>query len=175
MVLIRGPIGRMAANPAQSCTCKTRSSMIYVTENTCDAKTLRTLPPCEIGWYATGTSVGGASHCERCPAYTTTFFSGATMLDQCKCVSGMVRKVGGGGCVGEALYEYGEGSVCADEGTCKVPLNAMRLPGDGIACRWYCNAGFYRDTRAGFLSQCRRCLVGSGRTRGDDDSPWSCE
>ena len=175
LVLIRASIRRTTADTTQYCTCKTRSSMIYVTENTCDAKTLRTLPPCEIGWYATGTSVGGASHCERCPAYTTTFFTGATMLDQCKCVSGMVRKTGGGGCVGEALYEYGEGSVCADEGTCRVPLNAMRLPGDGIACRWYCNAGFYRDTRAGFLSQCRRCLVGSGRTRGDDDSPWSCE
>ena len=173
LVLIRGPAGRMAADPTKSCACLTRSSVVYVTENTCDANTLRSLPPCEVGWYATGASAGGVSHCERCPAFTTTFFAGATMLDQCKCVSGMTRKAAG--CVGESLYEFGEGFVCAGEGACKVPSNAVRYPGDGIACRWYCNAGYYRDTRAGFESQCRRCLVGLGRTRGDDDSPWSCE
>ena len=95
--------------------------MIYVTENTCDAKTLRTLPPCEIGWYATGTSVGGASHCERCPAYTTTFFTGATMLDQCKCVSGMVRKAGGGGAWEKRCTSTGRGLSARMKGRAGCP------------------------------------------------------
>ena len=174
MVLIRAPAGRMAADPTQSCVCRIRSDVMYVTENTCDANTLRSFPPCAVGWYAV--SAGGVQHCERCPMYSTTLYTGAVMLDQCKCVNGMVRRQGVG-CVGENLYEFGEGLVCAEEGACNktLPLNAVRYAGDGTACRWYCNAGYYRDTRAGFLSQCRKCLVGSGRTRGDDDSPWSCE
>jgi hypothetical protein len=158
-----------------SCVCTARSDSVYVSPGTCDASTMRPLPPCVAGWYAASDAgVTTGWYCVKCPAYTASLYAGATMLDQCKCVYGMTRRAGK--CVGEALYEEFDALLCAGE-ACKVPPNAVRYVGDGIACRWYCNAGYYRDTRAGFQSQCRRCLVGMGsnRTRGDDDSPWSCE
>jgi len=172
--------GMAQAQQPSSCVCTARSDSVYVSAGTCDASTMRPIPPCAAGWYAASDAGVSTGYCVKCPAYTASLYAGATMLDQCKCVHGMTRRAGR--CVGEALYEFdgpggaGDALLCAGE-ACKVPPNAVRYAGDGIACRWYCNAGYYRDTRAGFLSQCRRCLVGMGsnRTRGDDDSPWSCE
>jgi hypothetical protein len=109
--------------------------------------------------------------CEQCPVYTTTRFPGATRQEQCKCVNGMVRK-GGAGCVAERLFEFD--TVCAGS-MCQAPNNARPRTDDGVTCGWTCNNGFYKDSQAGFMDSCRQCLVGAGRTPGDDDEPWSCE
>lgn len=150
---------------AGSCACLSRAGAVYSQAGTCDETVLRPLPPCTPGWYLAGES------CVACPAYTATVFSGATRLEQCKCVEGMSRR--GGECVGEDLYEFE--SSCLGSEACSVPRNAAVRANGGAACAWLCNAGYYRDTRAGFLDQCRPCLVGQARTAGDDDEPWSCE
>lgn len=139
----------------------------FAAAGTCDAGLLRRLPPCEAGSY-----LAAAGYCELCPAPTRTRFGGAVRAEQCKCPDGLSRRMGDGACVSERLYEF---EVCAaGAGGCALPARAARLAG-GDACRWACNAGFYRDTLAGFGDQCRPCLGGGTRTRGDDDSPWSCE
>ena len=86
-------------------------------------------------------------------------------------MEGMARR--GGRCVGEDLYEF-EPSCLGSE-ACSVPRNALVRTDGGPTCGWVCKPGYYRDTMAGFMDQCRPCLGGSGSTRGDDDEPWSCE
>jgi hypothetical protein len=85
----------------------------------------------------------------------------------------MVRRAGLG-CVADGLFERFDRTVCV-AGTCRQPRNAQARLDDAEPCGWACNAGFYRDTLAGFLDECRPCLAGLGRTGGDDDEPWSCE
>ena len=148
--------------------CANVTGQAYSVAGTCDAGVRRPVPPCQAGWYASG---GALEYCEPCPPYTATLYSGAVRREQCRCLDGLTRK--NGTCVGEGLYEFE--SSCAGRNECKVPGNAQLLPGDGVACRWACNAGYYRDSVAGFQDQCRACLGGLRRTRGDDDGPWSCE
>jgi hypothetical protein len=148
-------------------SCAPAVNSTYVEAGTCDAGNLRPVPPCEAGWYLAESGL----HCERCPAYTATLFAGATRREQCKCVHGMIRGQGGG-CLAERLFEFD--TVCAGS-ACQVPTNARPRTDDGVACGWTCNNGFYRDSRAGFADSCRPCLIGAGRTRGDNDEPWSCE
>ena len=145
--------------------CPSVAGMVYTLAGSCAGSTMRLAAPCRAGWYA---GVGGI-FCEACPPYTTTQYGLATRAEQCKCLAGLVRK--GGQCVAEDLFRFED--ACVLDGACSVPANARVTT--GYACAWECNAGYYRDSLAGFASQCRPCLVGSGRTRGDDDSPWSCE
>ena len=172
LVLIRhrvnGSLVRETARDTRFCQCLKRSNQTYSMGGTCDVGTLRSTPPCKAGWYASGDTL---KCCEPCPPYSATLYGGAVRREQCRCLDGLLRK--NGVCVGEGLYEFE--SACAGQTACKAPANAQLLPGDGVACRWACNAGYYRDSLAGFLNQCRPCLIGLGRTRGDDDGPWSCE
>lgn len=165
----------VGCSPTRDAYCRACASSdntsVYTEPGTCDAGVRRPVPPCVAGWYL----AGGGRHCEECPAFTATQFAGATRFEQCKCVAGLTRKDSGGACVGERLYDFEEGGACGNPTSCAVPRNAQIVAGDNVACRWTCNAGFYRDTVAGFDDQCRACLAGSGRTRGDDDQPWSCE
>lgn len=147
-----------------------RDGLVFTVPGACGEETMRPAPPCDAGWY----TVGAGLYCEPCPEYSATRFGLATRAEQCKCLDGLARR--DGGCVGESFYEF---EACP-KGSCTLPGNAVRLPGTD-ACRWACNVGYYRDTLAGFADQCRPCLVPRGsqpiawRTRGDDDSPWSCE
>ena len=160
--------GDILAQGRQFCACQARSNLLYTEEGTCDAGTLRPIPPCEAGWHASETSPG---YCLPCPAYSSTLYGGATRPEQCRCLDGLVRR--NGACIGEGLYEFD--GACADQAACRVPENAHLLAWVGHGCRWACNAGYYRDRLAGFLDQCRPCRIGLGRTSGDDDEPWSCE
>ena len=150
------------------CACTASAALVYSVDGTCDEAVLRPIPPCEAGWYL----LAGAGYCAPCPPFTATLFPGATRAEQCKCVEGMARR--GGECVGEDLYEF-EPSCLGSE-ACSVPRDALIRTDGGPTCGWVCRPGHYRDTRAGFLDQCRPCLLpGADRTRGDDDEPWSCE
>lgn len=164
------PIACTAETDAFCRPCEAVVGMVYVVAGSCEKVTMRPTAPCEIGSYAGP----GGGYCEPCPLYTSTRYAQAVRLEQCKCVDGLVRR--DGACVGEELYQY-DAEVCARVGACQVPENAMLLPAGfgGEACRWACNAGYYRDRMAGFANQCRPCLSGGIRTSGDDDSPWSCE
>jgi hypothetical protein len=164
-------VGCSPTRDAYCRACLSDNTSIYTEPGTCDAGVRRPVPPCVAGWYL----AGGGRHCEECPAFTATHHAAATRFEQCKCVAGLTRKGSGGACVGERLYDFEEGGACGNATSCAVPGNAQLVSGDNVACRWACNAGFYRDTVAGFDDQCRACLAGSGRTRGDDDQPWSCE
>ena len=134
------------------------------TQANCEATTKRPVPPCTPGWYA----VASGLYCELCPEYTATRLAGAGRIEQCKCLDGLSRR--DGDCVGERLNEFEETRVCA--GSCPLPGNAWLVRAE--ACVWECNAGYYRDTWAGFADQCRPCRSGT-LTNGDDDQPWSCE
>jgi hypothetical protein len=173
LVLIRHRVNRTlvreTARDTRFCQCLVRSNQTYAMGGTCDPDTLRPTPPCEAGWYAIGTS---PRYCTQCPAYTTTLYGGATRLEQCRCLDGLVRR--NGECVLlEDVYELD--GACASQTACLVPSNARLLAWAGKACRWACNAGYYRDSLAGLRDQCRPCRIGQGRTSGDDDEPWSCE
>lgn len=149
--------------------CAGMAGMVFVVAGTCEAIAMRRASPCQPGYYAVG------AYCEECPPFTSTRFGGATRVEQCKCLEGLTRQLDGT-CEGDGLFEY-EASVCARTGACLVPPNAGLLANGygGESCRWACNAGYYRDSRAGFASQCQACWSGGVRTPGDDDSPWSCE
>jgi hypothetical protein len=173
LVLIRHRVNRTlvreTARDTRFCQCLVRSNQTYAMGGTCDPDTLRPTPPCDAGWYAIGTS---PRYCTQCPAYTTTLYGGATRLEQCRCLDGLVKR--NGECVLlEDVYELD--GACASQTACLVPSNARLLAWAGKACRWACNAGYYRDSLAGLRDQCRPCRIGQGRTSGDDDEPWSCE
>ena len=172
LISVRGRLEASGDQLLQAClACLSTYSTVYTEPGTCDAGMRRPIPPCVAGWYL----AAGGRHCEECPAFTATQYAGATRFEQCKCVAGLARKGPDRACVGERLYDFEEGGACGNAASCTVPRNAQLVAGDNVACRWTCNAGFYRDTLAGFDDQCRACLAGSGRTRGDDDQPWSCE
>ena len=149
--------------------CQAVAGETYAVAGTCDAGALRPTPPCKAGWYREPSGL----FCEPCPPFTATRFDGATRAEQCKCVDGMTRRPDVG-CVADGLYDRFDTTTCI-AGTCRLPRNSRAALDDAQTCGWYCNAGFYRDTLAGFLDQCRPCLIGSGRTSGDEDQPWSCE
>jgi hypothetical protein len=161
-----------ACTPTADALCRACAAVpneTYAIAGTCDAGARKPTPPCRPGWYL----AGGGLYCEACPAFTATRFPGATRPEQCKCVDGMVRQAGLG-CVADGLFERFDRTVCV-AGTCRLPRNARARLDDAEPCGWTCNAGFYRDTLAGFLDKCRVCLTGLGRTSGDNDEPWSCE
>jgi hypothetical protein len=157
------PVSCTSTAPGYCRTCPTAAGMAYAQAGSCEASTLRLVAPCNAGWY---TSPDGR-YCEACPQYTTTLHGGATRFEQCKCLPGLSRR--NGACIGEELYDFE--SACAQD--CRVPQRASRT--SEYACRWECNAGYYRDPSAGLDDQCRPCLSIGTRTRGDDASPWSCE
>ena len=144
-----------------------RAGMRYMEAGVCGRAVY--LAPCPVGFWGQGV-------CEPCPLFTTTALAGATRVEQCKCVAGLVRR--GGLCVADnPLYAFGAGAVCAD--ACYLPGNASLVAVRGMGgqpCVWRCNAGFYKQTLS---LQCKPCeAAGSGRslvTSGDDDSPLSCE
>jgi hypothetical protein len=147
------------------CTaCENTSGLVYTQAGLCEASTRHPAPPCLPGWYA----VASGLYCELCPEYTATRLAGAGRIEQCKCLDGLSRR--DGDCVGERLNEFEETRVCA--GSCPLPGHARLVRAE--ACVWECNAGYYRDTWAGFADQCRPCRSGT-LTNGDDDQPWSCE
>lgn len=149
--------------------CQAVAGETYALAGTCDAGARRPTPPCRPGWYREPSGL----FCEPCPPFTATRFDGATRVEQCKCMDGMVR-IAGTGCVADGPYDRFDTTTCVT-GTCRLPRNARAALDDAQTCGWACNAGFYRDTVAGFLDQCQPCLGGAGRTSGDDDQPWSCE
>ena len=149
--------------------CEITPNETYSIAGTCDPGARKPTPPCKPGWYL----VASGLYCEVCPPFTATRFAGAVRLEQCKCLDGLVKRMGQG-CVADGPYDRFDTATCA-AGTCRIPKNAQATLDDAETCGWACNAGYYRDTLAGFVDQCRPCLVGAGRTRGDDDEPWSCE
>ena len=159
----QAPVECTSTAPGYCRTCPPVSGMRYSQPGSCEASTLRLAAPCNAGHYTSST--GG--FCEPCPPYTTTLYASATRFEQCKCLPGLARR--NGVCVGEELYDFE--SACAQN--CRVPQKASRTT--NYACRWECNAGYYRDPSAGLDDQCRPCLSGGTRTKGDDASPWSCE
>ena len=160
---------------------------VFAKAGTCAQTEWKRAPPCEPGSYA----MDGGRFCEACPRFTGTWRGGATDIRQCKCLWGLARRGGVGRCVGTGLFEYeglaggGSAVACVGAGSCgSAPANAtwmMAGGGGGVACSVACNAGFYRDTGAGWMDQCRPCVgpaTGqnySWSTRGDDDERWSCE
>lgn len=116
---------------------------------------------------------------------STTELAGATRVEQCKCTAGLRRSQGARSpCKGEALYSYDDGVCVSSPAQCLVPPRAALVSdwGDGFGrCGWECNAGFYRATGLAWVDSCQACTrVGNElqrvpATRGDDDSPLSCE
>jgi len=155
--------------------CPNEAPGVFVEPGNCEGMSKRAVPPCNAGFYTD--SLG--KFCLPCPYLTTTVLNGAERLEQCKCQPGLARKKGA--CIAEPLYEFEFISVCP--GTCKLPKNAKATPlGNNHGCRWECNAGYYHDTSAGWNDKCRPCFLASNSStlavpasRGDDDSPWSCE
>jgi hypothetical protein len=148
--------------------------LVYTVAGTCDESTLKPRGDfCYLGWYLDPTR----RWCEKCPPFTTTLLLEASRQEQCKCVPGLTRQ--GGRCLAISLYAFE--NACA-LGPCRTPRNARLVPAGVGDCRWECNTGFYRDTLAGFDDQCRACLTREAgelgmnwMSRGDDDSPYSCE
>lgn len=156
---------------------------VYVVPGECAEDLMRYTPPCPPGHYQAG---GGAEwYCNACPAedgLATTTEWGATRVEQCRCVSGLRRRRDGV-CVGEELYVYEDeklGMGCATPGTeCVLPEHASLLEGHGWGlCRWECDAGYYLSTEEEECLECTRVGGEAHRaaaTRGDDNSPLSCE
>lgn len=169
-----------------ACPSLEGTGWVYSQMGTCDPASWKRAVPCEPGYYAEP----GGRFCEVCPEFTSTQRAGATDVRQCKCAAGLVRRAGR--CVGTAMFEFegvvaGQPLACAAKdaaGGCVAPRNGnITSTGKDVACRWECNAGFYRDTGAGWEDQCRQCLGPWGTawgavawtTRGDDDVRRSCE
>ena len=158
------------------CTpCEPRGEVgVYTTKGTCEDMAWRAGgPPCSAGFYAKD----NGRYCEQCPELTTTWFSGATDVRQCKCVEGLVRRWNK--CVAEYLYEVEP--ACAAREACVVPEFARLVPGDLVGCKFECVTGFYHRVGAGWVDKCSPCLMENASrlsiplSRGDDDEPWSCE
>ena len=150
---------------------------VYTVAGTCDESTLKPSPVMPVyGWYANPTKKWS----EPCQHYTMTVSFYAVRVEQCKCYTGLTLV--DGRCVSTDLYAYE--NACA-VGGCKVPRNARTT--DAVTCKWECNSGYYHDTQAGFNDKCRACLtretfeaenigtVARWESRGDNDSPFSCE
>lgn len=178
---------RDADSYCSACPSLAGTGWVYSQMGTCDPASWKLAVPCAPGYYAEP----GGRFCEICPDFTSTQRAGATDVQQCKCVRGLVRR--GGRCVGTELFEFegvvaGQPLACVAKnvsGVCVAPKNGVLTSTESdVACTWECNAGFYRDTGAGWEEQCRQCLVPSGAgawgavawtTRGDDDARRSCE
>jgi hypothetical protein len=145
--------------------CPSAAGLAYTQAGSCEGSTRRPVPPCSAGWYAASSGL----YCNPCPEFSATRRAGATRVEQCRCLDGLVRREGL--CVGERLYDFEENRVCAT--SCALPANARVVSLE--VCAWECNTGYYRDTFAGFSEQCRPCLLVGATTKGDDDEPWSCE
>ena len=148
---------------------------VFAVRGKCDAYLMKYVPPCPVGYYA-----GGGRYCERCPTeLATTRFPNASRVEQCKCKSGLSRSKESGECVGPALNVYG--GLCAAAGIrCDGPLHSTIGTADWQRrrCLWECGIGYYRDTAAEWPNNCVACVLPldvTALTRGDDDSPLSCE
>ena len=167
------PCSPSGQGSCQPCQQDQTNQSVYVIPNTCDPAYMRPAPPCKAGWYL----APAPPHCERCPAYSATLFANSTGVQQCKCWTGFRRIAGQ--CTAAGLYSYSQNVVCPllGQDSCNIPQNASFTGQTG--CDWACDVGFYRSSVVGFLEQCRPCLGlplgGTFITRGDDDSPLSCE
>ena len=174
LVLIKRPgkYWSQAGQVVQTLKCTANSNLVYSKAGTCEANTLRPIPPCVAGSYVVVNAV--VRYCEECPEFTSTWRANATRVEQCKCGEGLMRRASDGACVGEALFSGWE-QACVSGGGCGVPpYNASFV---SPSCDWACDTGFYHDTLAGWSDKCVACLGSGGlaTTRGDADSPWSCE
>jgi hypothetical protein len=160
--------------PARCEACPVRGgAKVYAVAGRCDEDEMRYLAPCPPGFYLGS----GGVHCEACgDPLRTTVFSGGTRVEQCKCKAGLRWSKELGKCVGRDLYVY-DGWMCADGWSeCVLPAHAKLAPGGGggwARCAWECDAGYYR-----VMDRCEACQGGrpeDATTRGDDDSPLSCE
>jgi hypothetical protein len=145
---------------------------VYAVAGRCDEDEMRYLAPCPPGFYL---GPGGV-YCEACgDPLKTTVFAGGSRVEQCKCKAGLRWSVELGRCVGRELYAY-DGWMCADGWSeCVLPVHASLTPGGGggwARCVWECDVGYYR-----VMDRCEACFFGpeNATTRGDDDSPLSCE
>ena len=150
----------------------TNRTKVYAVAGTCAEDEMRYQAPCPPGFYLGS----DGRYCQACPdPLSTTVLPGATRVEQCKCKPGLVLSAELRRCVGEELYAYDAGA-CVSE--CNHPPNAT--VGDSVRCKWACDVGFYHSRRAGWLDKCQSCQRdpadrGGPATRGDDDSPRSCE
>ena len=151
----------------------------YVELGKCDEDLTRYVVPCPVGYYKNAQS----DYCDRCPdELSTTVFAGATRVEQCKCLDGLRLSKELGRCVGEELYVYEDGVCVASPAMCNVPPHA-RLVDGGTGrgrCVWECDVGYYHAIDGPWMEKCQECKLGAGdignaTTRGDSDSPWSCE
>lgn len=165
-----------------TCTCSAQAycqpcppppaGTVYARPGGCNDTYQEPAPPCEPGFYL----APAGWYCEQCPLFSETLLPGAVSVAQCKCLVGFRRVAGL--CVASSLYNFslwGLG-VCAAT-PCSTPLHASVL--DARLCAWACDPGFYFSSGTGFRDSCRPCAgmpAGAANvTRGDDDSPTSCE
>lgn len=170
--------------PGKCVKCASPSSgapKMYVVPGRCDQDMTRYQPPCPPGYYQ---SASHPEYCDSCPdPLSTTRLSGATRVEQCKCLDGLRLSTELGRCVGEDLYAYEDGACELSPQSCVVPLEGVLLDqGRGYGrCMWECNAGFYHVAMNVWEPVCAPCVQTAGDlgrvavTRGDNDSPMSCE
>lgn len=150
----------------------TNRTKVYTKPGQCDEDEMQYTPPCPRGFYL---GLDGR-YCKACPdPLSTTVLAGATRVEQCKCKQGLVLSAELGRCIGEELYAYDIGA-CVSE--CNHPPNSTVT--DSVRCKWACDLGLYHSREAGWLDKCQPCWrdpadTGRPATRGDDDSPRSCE
>jgi hypothetical protein len=154
----------------------TNWTKVYAVAGTCSEDEMRYQPPCPPGFYLGS----DGRYCQTCPdPLSTTVLPGATRVEQCKCKQGLVLSAELGRCVGRDLFAYEHGACIRSTVSCQVPPNATVV--DTGRCKWECNTGFFKRTQSGWLDKCQACKRttkdggGQARTRGDDDSPLSCE
>ncbi len=165
------------STPARCEACPAAvNGKVYVVAGRCNEDEMRFVAPCPVGFYLSG------QYCVACgDPLRTTMFAGATRPEQCKCRRGLRWSKELGKCIGQGLYSYEDGACVRRGEPCLVPPNATVV--DAGRCMWECNVGFFLVTgpHSGWLEKCSVCNRGiieaglNASTRGDDDSPWSCE
>lgn len=152
--------------------CTNTDQRVFVRAGSCEGIYKQPAPPCLPGYYLEP----GGRYCLECPPLSATQFSGATRVEQCKCMQGLTRS--GARCIGVDIYVYGNGACVDSLGSCTIPSNADLVHGDGWGrCLWECHAGYYNRSGGG-CSPCDRVGTEVNRTaatRGDWNEPLSCE